>query len=125
MKVSLDDLLARLPKPATVEWPDGVPFTRAMAHGTMSLEVFAPRGADRQQPHDQDEIYIVVSGTSGFVLDGERMEAKAGDAIFVRAGLEHRFEGMSEDFVTWVLFWGPPGGEEPAPSPSVFAAIDA
>lgn len=125
MKVSLADLLAKLPKPAAADWPDGVPFERAMAHGTMSLELFAPRGTDHQRPHDQDEIYIVVSGTSDLLLDGERTEAKAGDAIFVRAGVDHRFAGMSEDFVTWIVFFGPEGGEEPAPAPSPFATIDA
>ena len=24
----------------------------------------------------------------------------------------HRFEAFSEDFATWVVFWGPPGGEQ-------------
>lgn len=125
MKLSLSTLLGKLPRPATAEWPDGVFDVEAMAHGTMSLQVFAPRGEDRQRPHAQDELYIVAAGTSDFIRDGERVEVAAGDALFVRAGIEHRFVGMSDDFVTWVIFWGPDGGEAPAPSPSVFAAIDA
>ena len=125
MKLSLSTLLGRLPRPATAEWPDGVFDVEAMAHGTMSLQVFAPRGEDRQRPHAQDELYIVASGTSEFIRDGERAQVAAGDALFVRAGVEHRFVDMSDDFVTWVIFWGPEGGEAPAPSPSVFAAIDA
>lgn len=125
MKVSLHDLLEKLPRPANAKWPEGVRDVEAMSHGTMSLQVFAPRGTDHQTPHDQDEIYIVVSGTSRFLIDGKRTDVAPGDALFVRAGRDHRFEAMSEDFVTWVLFWGPSGGEAPAPSPSVFAAIDA
>lgn len=125
MKVSLDHFHAMLPRPATAEWPDGVFHVEALSHGTMTLEVFAPRGEDRQRPHDQDELYIVASGQSDVVRDGEREHVRAGDALFVRAGTEHRFEGMSDNFVTWVVFWGPEGGEEPAPSPSVFASIDA
>lgn len=125
MKLSLPALAAKLPRPATAEWPDGVFDIEALAHGTMSLQVFAPRGEDRQQPHIQDELYIVASGSSDFIRDGERETVSAGDALFVRAGVEHRFVGMSDDFVTWVIFWGPAGGEAPAPSPSVFAAIDA
>ena len=35
----------------------------------------------------------------------------AGDVIFVEAGVPHRFEGYGEDFATWVVFWGPEGGE--------------
>ncbi|MEC5291885.1 cupin domain-containing protein [Aurantimonas sp. C2-5-R2] len=125
MKVSLDHFLGKLPLPATAEWPDGVFHAEALSHGTMTLEIFAPRGEDRQRPHSQDELYIIASGQSDVVRDGERGHVRAGDALFVRAGTEHRFEGMSDNFVTWVVFWGPPGGEAPAPSPSVFAAIDA
>ena len=125
MKATLAEALAKLPRPATPDWPDGVFDAQAFAHGTMSLEVFAPRGTDHQKPHDQDEIYIVVAGRSDFVLEDERLTASAGDALFVRAGQPHRFEGMSDDFVTWVVFWGPSGGEAPAIEPSVFAAIDA
>lgn len=125
MKVSLDHFLGKLPLPGTDEWPDGVFHAEALSHGTMTLEIFAPRGEDRQRPHSQDELYIVASGQSDVVRDGERGHVRAGDALFVRAGTEHRFEGMSDNFVTWVVFWGPPGGEAPAPSPSVFAAIDA
>ena len=125
MKHSLSALVGKLPRPATAEWPDGVFDIEAMAHGTMSLQVFAPRGEDRQRPHAQDELYIVASGTSDFIRDGERERVAAGDALFVRAGIEHRFVDMSDDFVTWVIFWGPEGGEAPVISPSVFAAIDA
>jgi hypothetical protein len=30
---------------------------------------------------------------------------------FVAAGVPHRFESFSDDFATWVVFWGPRGGE--------------
>lgn len=125
MKVSLEHFLEKLPLPATADWPDGVFHAEALSHGTMTLEIFAPRGEDRQRPHSQDELYIVASGEADFIREGEREHVRAGDALFVRAGKDHRFEGMSDKFVAWVIFWGPPGGDEPAPSPSIFAAIDA
>jgi len=31
--------------------------------------------------------------------------------LFVPARVEHRFEEFSDDFATWVIFWGPKGGE--------------
>jgi uncharacterized protein YjlB len=31
--------------------------------------------------------------------------------LFVPAGTTHRFEDFSADFATWVVFWGPQGGE--------------
>jgi len=111
MKASLGDLLARLPGARTEKWPDGEPFVPAFGHGTMSVEVFAPRGADHQQPHSQDEIYFVMAGRSDFLREGRRSVVEVGDAVFVPAGQRHHFEAMSDDFITWVVFWGPGGGE--------------
>jgi mannose-6-phosphate isomerase-like protein (cupin superfamily) len=69
--------------------------------------LFAPRGADTQGPHDRDEIYIVSSGSGLFRRHGETVEVKAGDFLFVPAGVEHRFEDFSPDLRTWVILFGP------------------
>jgi mannose-6-phosphate isomerase-like protein (cupin superfamily) len=111
MKASLQDLLTRIPGRKTGAWPAGEPFTEALRHGSMSVEVFAPRGIDSQKPHDQDELYFVVSGTADFDHAGRKSPVSAGDVLFVRAADPHHFEAMSADFVTWVVFWGPKGGE--------------
>ena len=86
-------------------------FSVLMRSGSMSVEVYAPRGADPQTPHLQDELYIIQSGHGTFFKDGARVAFEPGDVLFVEAGLEHRFEDFSDDFVTWVIFWGPEGGE--------------
>lgn len=105
MKFSFDEFLAKLPLPASEKWPDGVWFTNAFAKGDFELELFAPRGEDRQTPHEKDEIYIIVRGSGEFVKAGERINFKAGDALLVEAGVDHRFENFSEDFATWVIFF--------------------
>ncbi len=107
--VSLAEARATAPEP-------GRRSSLLMSHGTMTLRFYAPRGVDPQTPHDQDEIYIVASG-HGTVVSGpseEKLERKTygpGDAIFVAAGAVHRFVDFSDDFQTWVVFWGPEGGE--------------
>jgi len=111
MKVSISQGLAQLPAAPTATYPGGAPFVRLMAGGTMSVEVFAPKGADLQKPHSQDELYFIHSGTGRLVINGQTFEAAAGDSFFVAAGVEHRFENFSDDFVTWVVFYGPSGGE--------------
>lgn len=80
-------------------------------HGSMRIGVYAPRGTDDQAPHEQDELYIVAAGSGHFVKNGERRPFKTGDAIFVEAHAHHHFEDFSTDFATWVIFWGPKGGE--------------
>lgn len=91
--------------------PAGKRFAVPIRHGTMSVEVYAPLGEDRQSPHSQDELYIVIGGSADFVKNGERIAVSAQDLLFVEAGAVHRFEAISEDFATWVIFWGPHGGE--------------
>ena|SRR5687768_2790513 len=81
-------------------------FAVVMKHGTMSVEYFAPEEIDSQQPHLQDELYVVVSGNSEFYRDGKIINCSTGDVIFVPAGMDHRFINFSKDFATWVVFYG-------------------
>jgi len=104
-KTSIIELMSRLPG------ADGQRFVRGLGHGSMSVELYAPRGHDPQQPHAQDELYFVVAGHGMFVRDTDRFPFAVGDCLFVPAGMTHRFEDFSDDFATWVVFWGPNGGE--------------
>jgi mannose-6-phosphate isomerase-like protein (cupin superfamily) len=111
MKANASQLCQLLPGVLTPQWPMGARFVQAMAHGTMSVEMYAPQGVDPQQPHAQDELYFIQTGRGELVLQGERHSFAPGTAFFVPAGAEHRFENFSADFSTWVVFWGPQGGE--------------
>ncbi len=115
MKTSISDALARLPAAATAQYPEGAPSVVMLSHGSMQLKVFTPAtntgGSDRQVPHDQDELYLVHAGSATLRIGDTRFAAQAGDSFFVPAGAQHRFEDASKDFVTWVVFYGPQGGE--------------
>jgi mannose-6-phosphate isomerase-like protein (cupin superfamily) len=84
---------------------------RIFAHGSMEARWYAPHGVDQQVPHTRDEVYVVVSGEGHFVCKGTSSPCRAGDLLFAPAGAEHRFEDFSGDFATWVIFYGPEGGE--------------
>ena len=88
------------------------PFINLFEHGTLSVEVYKPEKVDLQKPHTRDEVYVVISGTGEFLNGNERCTFAPGDFLFVPAGVEHRFENFTEDFATWVLFYGPEGGEK-------------
>lgn len=91
--------------------PDGKRFVEVFRHGSMSVELYAPRGVDTQSPHRQDEIYVVVRGEGTFRNGPTRHPFGPGDVLFVPAGVEHRFEDFSDDLAVWVVFYGPEGGE--------------
>jgi mannose-6-phosphate isomerase-like protein (cupin superfamily) len=59
---------------------------------------------DRQQPHDDDEIYMVLEGRGTLDVAGsDPVDLEEGHAVFVPAGAEHRFTGY-EQLAVLVLF---------------------
>ena len=46
---------------------------------------------DRQQPHEWDEVYLVLQGRATLTVEGEAIQLTAGGAAYVKAGAEHRF----------------------------------
>ena len=80
-------------------------------HGTLQVKLYAPRGSDPQQPHSRDELYVIARGEGWFVNDDRRHRFGPHDVLFAKAGVPHRFEAFSDDFLVWVFFYGPEGGE--------------
>ena len=76
--------------------------------GPMQVKLYAPPSPDPQQPHEQDEIYIIAQGSGEFLLEeagGDKIiSVKAPDFIFVPAGVAHRFINFS-DLKVWVFFY--------------------
>ena len=89
----------------------GKEFATLFRHGTLEVELYHPRGVDRQQPHTRDEVYVVARGGGWFVNGAHRHPIAKHDVLFVKAGVVHRFEEFSNDFLVWVFFYGPEGGE--------------
>ena len=73
----------------------------ALSFGTYSIPAGQP---DRQSPHAEDEIYVVVSGRGSFTAGGRTVEVGPGTALFVPAAEEHRFHDVTEDLTTLVFF---------------------
>jgi mannose-6-phosphate isomerase-like protein (cupin superfamily) len=81
-------------------------------HGTLTAEMYTPRGGrDPQTPHERDEVYVIARGRGTFFDGVNRRRVEPGTFLFVAAGRPHRFEDFSDDLAVWVFFYGPPGGE--------------
>ncbi len=93
----------------------GFALGKLFRHGSLVVEFYAPQGVDRQTPHARDEIYVVASGSGTFVRDGLGQPVETGEVLFAAAGVPHHFEAFTDDFGTWVFFYGPVGGEDPRP----------
>jgi mannose-6-phosphate isomerase-like protein (cupin superfamily) len=95
--------------------PAGQLAAPVLAHGSLLVEYYAPRGTDVQRPHTRDEVYVVIQGQGWFVNGTERHRFQAHDVLFVPAGVVHRFQDFTDDFAVWVMFYGPQGGEAADP----------
>jgi mannose-6-phosphate isomerase-like protein (cupin superfamily) len=78
-----------------------------VVHASPGLEIgvyvlVAPE-PDRQQPHEDDEIYVVLDGSGTLDVEGTSVPVKVGDAVFVEAGADHRFSAY-EQLAVLVLF---------------------
>jgi mannose-6-phosphate isomerase-like protein (cupin superfamily) len=104
----LTDARARIPGPA------GEHSTSMLRRGTLNLKLSLPVNPNRQTPHTQDEIYVIVRGRGVLYHGGRRDTFGPGDAMFIAAGTEHWFEDFSDDLAVWVVFYGSEGGELPA-----------
>ena len=105
MHISLEKALESLNNSAT-------PFKELFNHGSLSIEIYKQIKIDLQQPHLQDEAYIIVNGRGKFINGENMIDFNTGDFLFVPAGVEHRFVDFTDDFTTWVIFYGPKGGEQ-------------
>lgn len=51
---------------------------------------------DRQQPHDDDEVYVVLEGRGVLEVEGVATPLEEGEGLFVPAGAEHGFTGYEQ-----------------------------
>ena len=72
----------------------------------LGVYVLVAPEADRQQPHEDDEVYVVIEGSGTLEVEGERIDLREGQAAFVPAGADHRFIGY-EQLAVLVVFERP------------------
>jgi mannose-6-phosphate isomerase-like protein (cupin superfamily) len=64
-------------------------------------------GPDPQQPHKEDEVYVLMRGRAKFRAADEEQPVGPGSFLFVAAGVPHRFEDIEEDLTLLVVFAPP------------------
>ncbi|WP_405584075.1 cupin domain-containing protein [Streptomyces sp. NBC_01190] len=84
-------------------------YLRFLKERTMSAGLYALKAGDTdpQGPHDQDEIYLVVSGRAAITVGEETTAVARGSVVYVPAGTPHRFHHISEDLRVMVVFSPP------------------
>jgi mannose-6-phosphate isomerase-like protein (cupin superfamily) len=100
---SVDEIRKRIKGP--------VPYGEFVRIPAMSCSIYVLQAGeeDKQRPHNEDEIYYVVSGAARMkvVAKNQPEEDRAiapGDIIFVKAHEEHRFHSITQELVLLVVF---------------------
>ncbi len=84
----------------------GRQYHEFLKHDSMSMGLYElpAGGTDPQQPHTEDEVYVVQSGAATIRVGEEDRAVGAGSIVFVAAGVPHRFHSITEDLSMLVLF---------------------
>ena len=84
----------------------GPPYLEFLRVPTLSCGIFTLKAGskDMQNPHDEDEVYYVVSGRARVRVAGEERAVRPGSVLYVRATAEHSFFEIEEDMTMLVFF---------------------
>jgi mannose-6-phosphate isomerase-like protein (cupin superfamily) len=114
------DGAGRFTQPGEGEGTHWVEQLRAtdLSVGTYSIPA---GGVDNQEPHSEDEIYLVTAGQATFEAgEGKSVERRVrvgpGSVLYVPAGQAHRFTRVTADLAAVVVFAPAEGSREPSAS---------
>lgn len=84
----------------------GTHWTEQLRSADLSVGTYsvAAGGTDDQEPHTEDEIYLVTAGRAAFEAGGDRIQVGPGSVLYVPAGEVHRFTDVTSDLAVVVVF---------------------
>jgi mannose-6-phosphate isomerase-like protein (cupin superfamily) len=71
---------------------------------SMGLYVIPAGGDDPQSPHNEDEVYYVVSGRGILTAGDQEYAAEPGSILFVAKQVPHKFHDVTEELRVLVFF---------------------
>jgi hypothetical protein len=108
--------LESMPGPGTLRW---TPVRRHFGITAYGINAYTAveAGQDVVEEHSEErlgheELYLVVSGSATFVLDGEEVTVPAGSVVFLRDPAVRRYARADEPGTTVLAIGGKPGRHE-------------
>ena len=89
----------------------GPAFLEFLREPSLSVGLYVLRAGeeDRQSPHAEDEVYVVMAGRARFTCGEETRDVGRGDTLFVPAAERHRFHEITDELRLIVVFAPPEG----------------
>jgi mannose-6-phosphate isomerase-like protein (cupin superfamily) len=76
---------------------------------TVGLYALDAGAVDDQDPHTEDEVYVILEGRARMTVGDETCDVGPGDTVFVPAGTPHLYHDITEDLRIVYVFapgWG-------------------
>jgi mannose-6-phosphate isomerase-like protein (cupin superfamily) len=91
---------------AEVQHRTGELYLEFLRRDSMScgLYVLEPGADDPQEPHQEDEVYVVLEGRAWLMVAGQDRPVGPGSVLFVARTVAHRFHDVSERLSVLVFF---------------------
>ena len=91
---------------AEVQHRTGELYLEFLRRDSMScgLYVLEPGADDPQEPHQEDEVYVVLEGRARLMVAGRDHPVGPGSVLFVARTVAHRFHDVSERLSVLVFF---------------------
>jgi mannose-6-phosphate isomerase-like protein (cupin superfamily) len=70
----------------------------------MGVYALGAGAEDKQSPHDEDEVYYVLSGRGTLRVESEEHPVQPGSLVFVAAHATHKFHSITEPLEVLVFF---------------------
>ena len=100
------DVPAREVARAELQERTGELYLEFLRRDSMScgLYVLEPGADDPQEPHQEDEVYVVLSGRAWLEVAGRDHRVTPGSVLFVARTVPHRFHDITERLSVLVFF---------------------
>jgi len=82
------------------------PYYEFLRVPAMSIGIYKLKAGsqDPQNPHDEDEVYHVLSGQAMITVGEKERPVGAGSIVYVAAKEPHKFHSITEDLTVLVFF---------------------
>ena len=81
-------------------------YLEVLSEDSMQVEIARFPNPAPKNPHAEDELYYIISG-SGMVRVGEKTHAvENGDVVYIECGVEHDFFDIDDEITALVVFAG-------------------
>ncbi len=81
-------------------------FTEVLDKDSVTIEIGQYPKPSPKNPHTEDEVYYIVSGSGSIRVGDETYDVETGDVVFVEQGMEHDFFDIDEEITALTIFVG-------------------